>query len=348
MAVAIVPTVTTSAVSNITQKSAVCGGNVTFKGGSNVFERGICFNTTGQPILGDNTRNAGSDVGEFAVSLTNELCPGTTYYVRAYARNSIGTAYGDVVTFTTVALSLPTVSISEITNITSNSASCNGSLQNDGGGTVSSRGVCFNMTGNPTLDNSDGSINSGVVDGQFSFELDGLNPGTTYYACAYATNEVGIAYSDVVTFTTVALPRVDAIKLDFRFKPKGGQQNDDFAVETISNERTFLPIADESNITDGIEVAISLPSERIALLYQAIVASGVLQVKAFSSLDSENWNIVNPLMNNTHTVDDGPGIWGIDPFSNLFSKFLKLQFFNQAGATDNAVVSRITVTLQKG
>ena len=94
------PSVTTSAVSNITATMASCGGNVTSDGGATVTARGVCWSTSHNPTVSDSHTTDGSGTGSFTSNITG-LTAGTTYYVRAYATNSVGTVYGDEVTFTT-------------------------------------------------------------------------------------------------------------------------------------------------------------------------------------------------------------------------------------------------------
>ena len=94
------PIVETSEVSSITDSSALCGGNVIDEGGATVTERGVCFSTSEYPDITDNKEQIGSGSGIFSTSITG-LQPTTTYYVRAYAINSEGTAYGSQVSFTT-------------------------------------------------------------------------------------------------------------------------------------------------------------------------------------------------------------------------------------------------------
>ena len=94
------PTVTTNSVTSITKNSAVCGGNVTSDGGATVTQRGVCWSTSSNPTVYDNKTIDGNGEGSFSSNIT-ELEAGTTYYVRAYATNSEGTAYGIQKTFTT-------------------------------------------------------------------------------------------------------------------------------------------------------------------------------------------------------------------------------------------------------
>nr|MBC8385684.1 VCBS repeat-containing protein [Candidatus Cloacimonadota bacterium] len=96
-----VATVTTTSASLITFNSASTGGNVTADGGGTVTTRGVCWNTSGTPTTSDFTTTDGTGTGEFVSSLTGLLSE-TQYYVRAYAVNSEGVAYGNEVEFTTL------------------------------------------------------------------------------------------------------------------------------------------------------------------------------------------------------------------------------------------------------
>ena len=97
------PTVTTSAVSQITETSAVAGGHVTSDGGAVVTERGVVYGKSPNPTisnLSNTIRPCGSGTGEFTYTIT-DLQENTTYYIRAYATNDVGTAYGEEESFTT-------------------------------------------------------------------------------------------------------------------------------------------------------------------------------------------------------------------------------------------------------
>ncbi len=100
MEAALLPTVTTGTVSNVSETSATCGGTVTANGYSAVTGRGVCWATAPNPTVEDNQTSTGNGTGTFTSTLTN-LTPNTTYYIRAYATNSVGTAYGEEVSFTT-------------------------------------------------------------------------------------------------------------------------------------------------------------------------------------------------------------------------------------------------------
>jgi formylglycine-generating enzyme required for sulfatase activity len=94
-------TLTTIIVSSITSTTAISGGNITNDGGGSITARGVCWSTSQNPTIALTTKtNNGTGTGSFTSSLTG-LTPGTTYYVRAYATNSAGTAYGNQQTLTT-------------------------------------------------------------------------------------------------------------------------------------------------------------------------------------------------------------------------------------------------------
>jgi hypothetical protein len=95
----VMPTVTTAEVTNITQSGATCGGEVTFDGNAGV-TRGVCWSATENPTIADNHTTDGSGEGAFTSTITG-LAPTVKYYVRAYATNSAGTAYGIQREFTT-------------------------------------------------------------------------------------------------------------------------------------------------------------------------------------------------------------------------------------------------------
>ncbi len=100
-------TLTTNSVTSITNNSASSGGNVTADGGASISARGICWNTTGTPTLANSKTTDGTGTGSFSSSMSS-LTMGTTYYVRAYASNSAGTAYGNQLTFSTLSCTNPT------------------------------------------------------------------------------------------------------------------------------------------------------------------------------------------------------------------------------------------------
>lgn len=199
--------VTTTDVTNVTATSATSGGEVTNDGGFSITARGVCWSTSQNPTTIDDYTSDGTGMGAFSSSITN-LTYNTTYYLRAYATNSKGTSYGEEKTFTTSKLA-PTITTTEVTSITTNSAISGGNVTSDGGATVTARGVCYGTSQNPTISGTHTSDGNGS--GEFTSTLTDLTANTTYYVRAYATNSEGTSYGAQKTFTTTqstSLPEV--------------------------------------------------------------------------------------------------------------------------------------------
>ena len=104
---------TTTAASAILSTTATTGGNITDDGNGDVTARGVCYSTTSNPTTANSKTTDGSGIGSF-VSNISGLTPNTIYYVRAYAENSAGTAYGNEITFTTGTSGLSNSEFTEI------------------------------------------------------------------------------------------------------------------------------------------------------------------------------------------------------------------------------------------
>ena len=144
------PTVVTGGTTYIPYTSASSGGNVTDEGTAAVTARGVCWATTINPTISDSHTHDGTGAGLYTSSIT-ALDGDETYYVRAYATSTVGTAYGSQVSFTTLDPPiLPTVVTIPVYNISMSNASGGGTITDDGNADITARGVCWALTANPT------------------------------------------------------------------------------------------------------------------------------------------------------------------------------------------------------
>jgi hypothetical protein len=194
------PIVTISDVINITATSASSGGVITSDGGNALTASGVCWSKNQNPTISDNKTIDGTSIGSYS-SVIIGLTQGTTYYVKAYATNSIGTGYSTQSSFITLALA-PILTSSNLSALTSSSVNCGGNITSDGGSPVIARGVCWSTSQNPTISNN--KTTDGTGTGTFTSSITGLTPGTTYSFRAYATNSIGTSYGNELITTTLA------------------------------------------------------------------------------------------------------------------------------------------------
>ncbi|WP_369897822.1 carboxypeptidase regulatory-like domain-containing protein [Bacteroides faecichinchillae] len=191
--------VKTQGATDIGKDVATLNGNITDNGGDKIIECGFYYgtseNTEIKKSLGDNSLSA------LKLVLTN-LKESTTYYYKAYATNSKGTAYGEVMSFKTLSENALTVETKSATDITTKSATLNGTVLDRGSSNITEYGFYYgtneNTTNKKKLENS--------MD-ELKLNLTELAEGTTYYYKAYATNSKGTSYGEVLNFTT--LPNIE-------------------------------------------------------------------------------------------------------------------------------------------
>ncbi|OFY44256.1 MAG: hypothetical protein A2X18_01195 [Bacteroidetes bacterium GWF2_40_14] len=97
----VIPTIATTSASDVATSAATSGGTIISDGGAPIIARGVCWSTNPNPTISDNKTNDGSGPGTFTSTITG-LASGVTYYLRSYATNSVGTAYGNQITVATL------------------------------------------------------------------------------------------------------------------------------------------------------------------------------------------------------------------------------------------------------
>jgi uncharacterized protein (TIGR02145 family) len=205
-----VPKVETASVDEVFNTSARAGGRVVDDGGAPVTERGFFWGRDSMPETTGTKRSLGEGTGAFYDTL-NSLTPGTKYYVKAYAINSLGTGYG-AETFFSTQIHLPTVSTSPITAFTATTATVGGNVSDNGGFKITQRGIYWGSDPNPRLTGMKIPLDTGM--GTFTTSLTELERAKTYYVIAYATNIKGTSYGNEISFNTVPeLPVVSTLPL---------------------------------------------------------------------------------------------------------------------------------------
>lgn len=195
---------TTLPVSRISNKSMQSGIKLINDGGYGITYWGICCSKNPNPIFGSEkyTMNLGSGLlPSNQIDSLSGLDANTTYYVRGYAQNSKGIAYGNQISFTTTATAIPTLTTNPVTNIGLEVATSGGTVISEGGGSVGERGVCYSTSPNPTI--NDIRTYDNLYTNTFTSTLSYLEGNTTYYVRAFAINGGGIAYGNQVTFKTL-------------------------------------------------------------------------------------------------------------------------------------------------
>jgi uncharacterized protein (TIGR02145 family) len=161
--------------------------------------RGVCWNISPEPTIGNNTTINGSGVGTFT-SILRGLIPDTKYYIRAYATNNIGTSYGNEDTFLTKD-GIPVLETRDVKPIYAISAYSGGLIISDGSLPITSKGVCWNTSPNPIAVKDFMTVDTGG-ENIFRSILNDLIPDTKYYIRAYATNKYKTSYGNEISFTT--------------------------------------------------------------------------------------------------------------------------------------------------
>ncbi|HAZ02641.1 MAG TPA: hypothetical protein DCY97_10785 [Marinilabiliales bacterium] len=196
---AVVPEVYTSTVLNIATHSATIGGNVATNGGSEVTECGVYWGTSANSETFGTKWTMGTGTGYFSDSLGG-LTPGVTYYVKAFATNTIGTAYGNETSFITLGEAPMVLNLGAM-DITPSGATLRASVTSNKllttvtfeYGLTDSYGNTLLATENPNTEQEDTILAT----------LTGLSVEVTYHFRVKAENELGVVYSTDTTFTTV-------------------------------------------------------------------------------------------------------------------------------------------------
>jgi len=313
-------------VISVTATTATAGAEVYTDGGSTITERGICWNTSGTPTTSDSKGTAAGTVGAYTVSLSS-LTASSTYHVRSYAINGVGTTYGNEVDFTTASAggTLAVIATNSVTLATFESARSGGFIYSEGTGGVSTKGVCWSTSLNPTIADSKTSNGSGGA--SYSSDMTGLTMATTYHVRAYATNSVGTAYGADIIFNTYGVLTLTPQNIGYMSKENilwwSPYRNTDTGATYISVGSLWIDVA------KGILLYTGTRGEMIfdAGAYPADMNVDSILLKLYNISDSYNTTPVGiavtraPNVNCASTTD-----WGY--IANGFIPVLDFKYIN--------------------
>ncbi|MFZ4632396.1 MAG: hypothetical protein ACOYL8_04330, partial [Patescibacteria group bacterium] len=201
------PTVKTVSASMGTPWIAVASGSVVDDGGADVISYGICLSTNSLPTISDTKKECSSTLGNSAAGFKasfSDMEINTTYYLRAYAINSEGIAYGEVLsTKGSYEPGVMNVSVTEITlseatfsaTVSPHNTNCENWFEYGIIGQTMKKVSVANTSGNKAV--------------EISLKVSDLTPGKTFSLVAKAKNEYGTRTSDAVTFETYAVADYD-------------------------------------------------------------------------------------------------------------------------------------------
>lgn len=210
----ILPSVETLDVTDITGESAVLSGIILDDFGINVMEYGFCWASHDMPDMNDSVAVCRTGTDVFSTRIQG-LQPSTDYYVRAFAKNVNGVAYGESKSFQTgILLTAPVVNTLNAHLLTPNSVSCDIEVVSDGGSDVVERGVCYGTNDQQLTVNNEHLAAETIGIGEFSIVVENLGTGKTYFFRAYAINDKGVGYGEILSVTTNdGLPVVNTVSV---------------------------------------------------------------------------------------------------------------------------------------
>lgn len=205
------PMIETVGVPIFTNSSATCYGLIGSDNGYTVTERGFCYSNEIDPTTEDPHISCGAGSGSFEGQLTL-LMGSKRYYLRAYAINQAGTAYGSTVSFVTLEPSTPVIVTHTATDISETSAKIRVEITSTGGNEFEKIGVCYSMTENPDVNdyvNAASEFHTNV-----DIQLTGLMSSSKYYFAGYSKTGNTVYYGAVKSFMTKAVFGEDITDID--------------------------------------------------------------------------------------------------------------------------------------
>lgn len=335
------PVVATVAMGEVASQTAKVLCNVASQGSALLCERGACWSTNPEPTLQDDHLAAATcEVGDYWITMEG-LTPQTTYYVRAYATNGNGVAYGDAIAFETTETHLMGLQVTTLaaTDIQPTSARVGGIIMDDSGQVIIRRGICWSSWYNPSVDNMTTLAGEGT--GSFTVELTDLEKATKIYYRAYVVTDEPAVYGNVTVygevlsfFTPATAPSATTFEpwgITGNSAFSGGEVHDNGGLE-LSN--CGLCWSTHPNPTVSDDTVCCGAMTRFTLMMDGLLSNTTYYVRAFAANNfdvgyGEEWSFIT---SNTPpqppTVPEGAvrGLFAVSPTEQVLFSQGNLQY----------------------
>ena len=310
------PTVATGEVTDVTESSATFTGTVTDDGGATVTATGFYYGLTTNPESSGTrvTATAGDD-GTFTAGVTG-LTSSTHYYVRAFAENEAGISYGTARDFTTgTTLSVPAVSSTSVTDITTGTATATATVVSDGGAEVTAKGFYYGTNNPPTA--ADMTFLLTDTGSDITASLTGLEANTRYYIRAFATNSQGTAEGSINVFTTqsdITTPTVGSVTASDTTSTSVhllATILDNGNAEITEKGFCYTTSASTAPTVDDSKAVDTATGDDITLTLTGLSANTVYYIRAYATNSSNRTGYsdtitVRTTASNVPSIDDNP------------------------------------------
>ena len=311
-------------VTNIQTASATVSATIVSDGNSVITECGFCWATTQDPKMEDNMVACDPTSNNLSKNISS-LKENMTYYVRAWAKNAMGVAYGETAEFTTKAVTLPELSDVLVENIGKTTVYASSQIMSNGNSVISDYGFCWATSAYPTIDDNKISI-SEFEDSKMSFKskITQLPEMSDIYICAFAINDKGVGYSRIVQFTTLDVDVWDGLSVAKAFAGGLGTSSNPILINSSDQFALFAKNVFEGTTYKGVHFKLTsnINLNHNIWTYSGGVFSGVLEcdgrtVSGYNGIaglfaenrgEIKNLNLIGNIIANTSEIGSICGV----------------------------------------
>jgi phosphodiesterase/alkaline phosphatase D-like protein len=335
---ATIPSLSTTPVSNITATTAISGGVISDDGGATLTANGVCWGKTENPTIEGSKTNESVSTGQY-VSHLSGLDAGTTYHVRAYATNAVGTSYGADMTFLTLGQA-PSGLTQQPTNVNAVSATLNATVNPNDLSTIVTFEYGLTTSYGSTATASPSPVTGNAMVNVMA-EISGLLPATTYHYRVKMVNSIGTTYSEDKTFTTAGIPPIATTSAATSKTTTGAALNG-----TVNANNTSTTVTFEYGTTTSYGQTVSASPSPIADMTNTDVSASITGLTAGTTYHFRV-KAVNSL-GTTYGSDMTFTTEGLAPTATTKDATNKTSTSATLNASVNANMASTTVTFEYG